>query len=131
MKPVFIIVIVTVVIGIVGIMFVIQQSQILELEKQQNFRDSLAKCDWILPNVNFMNSKSTEVSYEWESCYDDVFSMYGTELDKKQWILDKLELEKIRQNPRGTSDDELFTIPDTYSGMVRELENIKAKYPEP
>ena len=100
---------------------------VMEETRNANFVANLNRCDYILPNVNFMNPNSIEVSREWERCYDQTISKYGTNDDKLQWSLDKQELELSRQNPHGTNDPctDIFKMKDTYTGIQDQLKIIE------
>ncbi len=124
MKPVIII---AIVFGI-GIVVIGLTMNGMEESRIQNFNAGLQQCDYILPYVNFMNPNSIEVSREWEVCYDKIISKYGTEDDQQQWVLDKQELELVRQNPHGTPDD-IFSMPSTYSETMNALDELYRKHP--
>ena len=127
MKPVIIIALAVVIIIAVVVGIAISMN-VMEETRNANFVANLNRCDYILPNVNFMNPNSIEVSREWERCYDQTISKYGTSADKLQWGLDKQELELVRQNPHGTDDPctDMYEMKDTsYSGIQNQIKLIE------
>ena len=89
MKPVMIIAIV-VAIGVISVIVVIQQSEISDIRRQQNFQSSVAQCNTIIDNVNHFSNEDVNLGVlEWQNCMDESMDKYGNASDKENWELSK------------------------------------------
>ena len=104
MKPIVIIAIAVVcsVVAVLGVLFVIQQIEINEMNRQRILDGKLILCNSIIVSSNPFNMNSqNQAEIEYEICFTNAINEYGNDEQKIQWELSKkqkeVELQKNRK----------------------------------
>ncbi len=96
MKPIVIIAIAVVcsVVAVLGVLFVIQQIEINEMNRQRILDGKLILCNSIIVSSNPFNMNSqNQAEIEYEICFTNAINEYGNDEQKIQWELSKKQKE--------------------------------------
>jgi len=114
-------------IGIVGIVFAVQQSQITDYERQEKLELNLEKCDLNLLGFTLVSTDLSKPLSDWESCYESTFQRYGNNEQKIDWELNKDQQvnDLLNVNEEENPCDDLGWSGTEYSDVLKAQQNLE------